>query len=81
MRSLQFPATQKGNKSPSWLEGEEPREKARRVDFSSWVKGNLSGEATQAFFLFGDLEKHPKPKRGLQTEQQDWRRVGEQREV
>lgn len=65
MRSLQFPVAQKGNKRPSWLGvGGEPREKARRVEFSSWVKGNLRGEAAQAFFLSGDLEKHPTPKEG-----------------
>lgn len=59
----------------------ELREKARRVEFSSWVKGNLRAEASQAFFLSGDLKKTPHSEGGLQTEQQGWRRVGEQREV
>lgn len=42
----------------------EPREKARRVEFSSWVKGNLRGEAAQTFFLSADLEKHTTPEGG-----------------
>lgn len=59
---------------------EEPREKAKRVEFSSWVKGNLRRGRAGILSVWG-LGKTPHTEGGLQTEQQGWRRVGEQREV